>query len=71
MESTVNELSLLPVPPVLHNIPMVEVNLSVGLYAVFRVWPVHALSHGVNRLLKECFMHMLCDNQKTTNAMHK
>lgn len=71
MELTLHKLSMLPVPPVLHNFPMVEVHPSVDIYAAFRPEPMHVLSLCVGRLLKECLVHMLSHDEESTNAMCK
>lgn len=46
-ESTLNKLSMLPVPPVHHTSSMVGVYSFLGIHAVLRVKPMLVLFHGV------------------------
>lgn len=48
---------------------MIGVHSSVDIHDVFRVDPMHVLSHGVSRLLKECLINMLSSDKETTTAM--
>lgn len=65
-----NELSMLPVHPVLHSFPVVGVYSSVDIYTVM-VEPMNVLSLSISRLQKECLKHMLSNDKETTNAMSK
>lgn len=51
--------SMLPVELVLATFPFVRIHSSVDVCLVFRFGPVHNLSLGISRLLKECIIRQL------------
>lgn len=61
--------SMLSIPPLLSTFPMMSIHSSVDLYTLFRFEPMHNLSLGISKLLKECCVLMLKDSERTSPAM--
>lgn len=61
--------SMLPMSPVLTELPMAGVHSLVELYRIFRFDPMHVLSLGLSRLLKECTSTSPRDEYMRTSAM--
>lgn len=62
---------MLPAPPLLHTFRIVGFHPTVHIYAVFRVDPMHVLSLGVSKLLKEFLINMSSNDKRTTISMRK
>lgn len=60
---------MLPITPVLSQFPFIGVcNLS-DLYAIFRFEPMHALSVGILKMLRDCLVSYLSDSMRFSAAM--
>ena len=62
-------LSMLPIPPVFYEFPMVGLTPAVDIYAIFTFEPLHALSLGISRMLKECASRMLSDSSRFSSSL--
>lgn len=63
------QFSMLSIPPVLSAFPMIGVHPCVDIYDIFRFEPMHNLSLGVSKMLKDCATIMLRDENRTSPAM--
>lgn len=64
-----DERSMLSIRPVLSNFPLVGIHSCVDLYTIFRFEPMHGLSLGVSKLLKECAIALLGDSSRASSSM--
>ncbi|NJK52916.1 MAG: hypothetical protein HC936_08975 [Leptolyngbyaceae cyanobacterium SU_3_3] len=69
LEQFFGEESMLPLLPVLSDFPFVGTQPTLDIYSIFRYEPMHCLSLGVGRTLKECIVHMLGDEQRVSSDM--
>lgn len=60
-----------PVMPVLSTVLSVGVRSSLYIHLLFDFDPIQVLSLGTSKLLKECFISMLGNAERTTCAMKK
>lgn len=63
-----DKISELPMDPVFVTLPFVWIHRSVDVYAIIRFQPLHNLSLGVSRLLKECIWNMVGGESRETRA---
>ena len=63
------KLSMIPVPPVLNSFPFVGIHPSVDIYAIFGFEPMHNLSLGISKLLKECTVSYLKDDKRVRTSI--
>lgn len=71
-ERTVEQFKQLPmisIPPVLSHFPLVGIHPCVDTYEIFKFEPMHSLSLGVSKLLKECCAAMLSYASRNSSAM--
>lgn len=72
MRSAVKEMLrknwMLPALPVWSSFPFVRIQKLIKLYSMFRVEPMHVLSLGARKMLKECLKSMLGDDNGTTDV---
>lgn len=54
-----------PVRPVLISFPFNEFDPSVEIHSFFREAPRHVFSPGISKIVKECLINMLEDDQRT------
>ena len=62
-------LSMHPILPVFADFPFVGIHESVDIYSIFDYDPMHVLSLGISRLLKECLWELLDDSNRKTSAL--
>lgn len=67
-EQNVCELSLLPIPPVLHDFPLLRLHESVDTYAIFYFEPLHFLSLGLIEVLKKCLYRYFSNPDSRSTA---
>lgn len=67
--SNTTSKSVLPVIFALSSFLFVDIHLSVDIYSSENFSPVNALSHDINKSLKECLTTMLRDPEKTTSVL--
>lgn len=67
--ATLSAQSMLPLPPVLSNFPMVGIHPVVDIYRIFRCELLHILSLGASRMLKECTVVMMKDESRKSSAI--
>lgn len=63
------QMSMLPLLPVLSSFPLVAIHPCNDIYNIFRFEPMHFLSLGISKMLKECAVEMLKDENRTTSAI--
>lgn len=68
-EKKLFNLSMFLIPPVLQTVFLVGVHPRVDICAILRFEPLHSLSLGISRTLKECSIKNLSDETRTCTAM--
>lgn len=69
IEEEFQSKSMLSIPPILSQFPCMSLHPSVDIYTLFRYEPMHNLSLGISKLLKECCVYMLKDTERSSPAM--
>lgn len=64
-----SKLVIVPIIPVLHDILLVDIHEVGDIYAIFCYEPLHFLSLGVSKLLKECLFNRLSDPHKSSKSI--
>lgn len=65
----VTDLSMLAVPPVLHNFPFVGINSSADIHAIGRFVRIHSLSLGPFKMQKKCIFKYLSDSERPSPSI--
>lgn len=68
-QQKIAELSILKIPPILQDFPLVRVHESVDVYALFRFEPTHCLSLGLSKLLNECHYNYSSDSNRSSTSV--